>query len=103
MTNVEPRGHVKVVTHSIFEFLILENPEIPGGFRSQTFIWLLVAEISRHLTLEYTLSSRTPDFARRGPLTPMLEESASHHVRHTSITFVMQSNREHLCVEEMHI
>ena len=78
-SKLNPPVLVKVVTPTIFEFSILENLKIPEEVFSQTFMSFLVAVISMRLTLKLTFSSQTPDFARRGPLTSMLEESASHH------------------------
>ena len=56
MTKVEPPGHVKCISPTIFEFSILEIIEIPEGFFIQTFMLFLVAEISSHITLKHTLS-----------------------------------------------
>ncbi len=62
------------------EKLFIENPKIPEMVPMQLFQSFLVAEISKCLELILLLSTRTQDFALRGHLVSMLEESASHQV-----------------------
>ena len=57
-----------VVDSREFGLLILENPQISERFTRLTLMLYLVVEQSRQITLEYALSRRTLDFARRGSL-----------------------------------
>ena len=53
----------------------------------------MVAEISRQLTLSLRFSLWAPDFARRGRLTPMLEESTSHIVQIAKVSRILDMRR----------
>ena len=68
-----------VLIVQIFDFSMIENTEISEDVTSRTFRRFMVAEISTCFTLKPTFSRRSWDVARRGPMTPMLEEGVSHH------------------------
>ena len=79
MAQVGPptQGFVKIAGN--FEPTVFENPKIPERFFRLSPNGFQKAEMSRCLGLKLTFSTQTQDFALRGHLKTMLEESASHH------------------------